>query len=158
MKKIIYLLLIFPLFISISSNGDDEISVDTHINMIARKDISGNNTISAIFYIFKSDNYDPESFSRVDQFSSIATLKNNQGKVIESIDFKVSNENNGYITYNCAPGNYFIVCCPSGFIPNTILLMNLWKANEIQVDKNKGVAFEVKFKSLYSKGYVRWDE
>ncbi|WP_101690764.1 hypothetical protein [Dysgonomonas massiliensis] len=126
--------------------------------MTAKKNVSGNNNIDAMFYIFKEGNYDPTTLSRENHLAYEATLKNDKGEIVKSIAFGSTNSNKSYVIYECKVGKYYVVCCPSGFKPNTIVLMNLWKAKEVEVTKQNNVAFEAKFSNLYNTGYVEWDE
>ena len=154
MKKLVFLLIVPFLF---SCSSDDELKVPPQIVMTAKKNVSGNNNIDAMFYIFKEGNYDPTTLSRENHLAYEATLKNDKGEVVKSIAFGSTNTNKSYVIYECKVGRYYVVCCPSGFKPNTIVLMNLWKAKEVEVTKQNNVAFEAKFTNLYDTGYIEWD-
>lgn len=137
-------------------SNDDELKVDTSIWYIARDTSLGDNKLTATFYFFKDDNYDPTTFQYKINTQSLwesAELTTTSGKNVKSffIDI-VLKEDTGMGTYNCQPGNYYVVIS----IGSGIKMQ--WKTTRVTVLENKISSFEVIFKDKYKTGYTEWDE
>ena len=137
-------------------SNDDELKVDTSIWYIARDASLGNNKLTATFYFFKDGNYAPTTFLFDRNLQSLregAELTTTSGEKVKSlfIDF-VLNDDKGMGTYNCQPGNYYVVVS----IGSGINMQ--WKTRRVTVLENKISIFEVIFKDKYKTGYTEWDE
>lgn len=155
MKQLLSLVLVF-MFIFSGCSKDDELKVDTSIWYIARDTSLGHNKITAKFYFFKDNNYDPTTFQYKLNMQSIwesAELTTISGEKVKSffIDI-VLKDDEGMGFYNCQPGNYYVVIS----INEGINMQ--WKTTRVKVLENKISSFEVIFKDKHKTGYTELDE
>lgn len=108
--------------------------------------------------IFRGKDYDPRTFTRSSPAAIVCKMVNSKGDSISSIGLAYSKAKEGVACYVTDPGDYFVVTAPFGFKPSTHVFMNLWKAKAITVEASEDFYIIPTFKSLYSTGYVEWDE
>lgn len=155
MRKLLSLVLVF-IFICSGCSKDDELKADTSIWYIARDTSLGHNKITATFYFFKDGDYDPTTFQYQLNTQSLwesAEIITVSGEKVKSffIDI-VLKDDKGMGTYNCQPGNYYVVISTGSGISMQ------WKTTRVTVLENKISSFEVVFKDKYKTGYTGWDE
>lgn len=151
MRKIIFLITILVSIFG-CSNNDDELKVETSIWYIARNTMLGDNKITATFYFFEDDDYDPTTFLfnlNLQSLKDGAELTTTSGKKVKSffIDI-VLKDDRGMGKYNCSPGSYYVITS----IGSGINMQ--WKAKRITVSKNNISNIEVIFKDENKTGYT----
>ncbi|MEF8805317.1 MULTISPECIES: hypothetical protein [Bacteroides] len=158
MKNILFVLVMLPILLFTSCSKDDDLVVETEIWYIARNAYSGDNTITGTFCFFKDGDYDPTTFKYNFSSSSSnvwedATIKNQKGETIKSFFIGITLRGKGYGTYKCEPGTYYVVALVKNASSD-----ELWKAQKIQVEKNKVTGIDAIFGNMSAEGYVEWDD
>lgn len=154
MKKLLLLFLLAPIFLSCS---DDEVGVDSSMWFLARKAISGENTITGTFCVFKAGDYDPASFKysfNPQTAWESAEIKTINGETVKSSYINIVLKGDSHGIYKCNTGEYFVVCV----IASNNHQGDIWKAKKIIVEKNKATIVEPIFKDTYTLGYIEWEE
>ena len=81
-----------------------------------------------------------------------ATIKNQKGETIKSFFKDIVLKGEGYGTYKCDPGTYYVVA-----LVKNRSFGQLWKAQKIQVEKNKITRIDAVFGNMSAEGYVEWN-
>ena len=152
MRKTLLVLVMLPILFLTSCSKDDDLIIEAQVWYIARNTNSGDNTITGSFFFFKDGDYDPTTF-KCDSFWEDATIKNQKGETIKSFFKDIVLKGEGYGTYKCAPGAYYVVVLVKNYS-----FGQLWKSQKIQVEKNKTTKIEAIFGSMSAEGYVEWND
>ena len=123
-----------PILLFTSCSKDDDLVIETQVLYIAKNTYSGDNTITGTFFFFKDGDYDPTTF-KCDSYREDATIKNQKGETIK-----------------CDPGTYYVVA-----LVKNRSFGQLWKAQKIQVEKNKITRIDAVFGNMSAEGYVEWN-
>lgn len=151
MKKTLFVLVMLPILLFTSCSKDDDLVIETQVLYIAKNTYSGDNTITGTFFFFKDGDYDPTTF-KCDSYREDATIKNQKGETIKSFFKDIVLKGEGYGTYKCDPGTYYVVA-----LVKNRSFGQLWKAQKIQVEKNKITRIDAVFGDMSAEGYVEWN-